>query len=248
MQSTQGGEELAGTVLDEPQDLAAAVARVREHPGPVEITIGAARPVGSHMGSRVRRQAAQQLREAGAEPLLLRAPVAVDEDMPDEGVLAEVDDALGVCRGVGAGMLVLALGGVSHRGRQRQRLYSMLAALAEAASHQEVRLMVQNATAVEEVVMLLALLDREFEQGSLDVSSADVTSMAWDVSRSRAAGQSDDDAWHYVRRAAARAQVVVRGITPKDAVTLARTLPGFREERAAGRILTVLSRGTQVLQ
>lgn len=64
MQSSQGGEELAGTVLDEPQDLAAAVARVREHPGPVEITIGADRPVGSHMGSRVRRQAAQLLRAA----------------------------------------------------------------------------------------------------------------------------------------------------------------------------------------
>ena len=101
--------------------------------------------------------------------------------------------------------VVLALGGVSHRGRQRQRLYSMLAALAEAASHHEVRLMVQNATAVEEVVMLLALLDREYEQGSLDVSSADVTSMAWDVSRSRAAGQADNAAWEYVRRAAARA-------------------------------------------
>lgn len=242
MQETGVDGQRPGTVLDEPQDLAAAVAAVREHPGAVEITIGADRPVGAHMGSHVRRQTAQQLHGAGAEPLLLRAPVAVDEDIPDEGVIAAVDDALGLCRGVGAQMLVLALGGVSHRGRQRQRLYSMLAALAEAASHHGVRLAVQNSSVVEEVVMLLALLDREYEQGSLDVSSPDVTSMAWDVARSRAAGQPDDDAWHWVRRAAARARVVVRGLDEREERVLERTLPGYHEERALGRILPVLTR------
>lgn len=242
MQETGVGRQDPGTVLDKPQDLAGAVARVREAPGPVEITIGADRPVGSHMGSRVRRQAAQTLREAGAEPLLLRAPVSVDEDIPDEGVLAAVDDALELCRGVDAGMLVLALGGVSHRGRQRQRLYSMLAALAEAASHHRVRLMVQNSTSVDEVLMLLALLDREFEQGSLDVASPDTTSMAWDVSRSRAAGQDDDAAWHHVRRAADRAPILVRGLTQRDESGLLRTLPGYAEGRSAGRIMAVLTR------
>lgn len=242
MQETGVGRQGPGTVLDTPQDLATAVAAVRAHPGPVEVTIGANRPVGPHMGSVVRRQVAQQLREAGAAPLLLRAPVAVDEDIPDEGVIAAVDDALGLCRGVGAEVLVLALGGVSHRGRQRQRLYSMLAALAEAASHHEVRLAVQNSSVVEEVVMLLALLDREYEQGSLDVSSPHVTSMAWDVARSRAAGQPDDDAWHWVRRAAARARVVVRGVDEREQRVLERTLSGYREECARGRILPVLTR------
>ena len=240
--ATGRGETPAGTVLDDPQDLAAAVARIREFPGPVEITIGGDHPVGPHMGSLVRRQAALRLREAGAEPLLLRAPVAVDDDIPDEGVLAAVDDALELCRGVGAGWLVLALGGVAHRGRQRRRLYSMLAALAEAASHRQVKLMVQNSTIVEEVGMLMALLDREYDNGALDVTAPDVTSMAWDVSRSRAAGQADNAAWEYVRRAAARAPVLVRGITVEDAETLSRGLPGFEENRAAGRVLLVLTR------
>ncbi|RLY92440.1 hypothetical protein EAE32_08955 [Kocuria tytonicola] len=242
MQETGVGRQGPGTVLDTPQDLAAAVEVVRAHPGPVEVTIGANRPVGSHMGSVVRRQVAQQLREAGAAPLLLRAPVAVDEDIPDEGVIAAVDDALGLCRGVGAEMLVLALGGVSHRGRQRQRLYSMLAALAEAASDHGVRLMVQNSSVVEEVLMLLALLDREHQQGTLDVTSPHVTSMAWDVSRSRAAGQPDDDAWHHVRRVADRAQVVVRGLDERDEEVLRRSLPGYREQCLRGRILPVLTR------
>ena len=240
--ATGRGETPAGTVLDDPQGLAAAVARIREFPGPVEITIGGGHPVGPHMGSLVRRQTALRLREAGAEPLLLRAPVAVDDDIPDEGVLAAVDDALELCRGVGAGWLVLALGGVAHRGRQRRRLYSMLAALAEAASHRRVRLMVQNSTIVEEVGMLMALLDREYDNGTLDVTAPDVTSMAWDVSRSRAAGQADNAAWEYVRRAAARAPVLVRGITVEDAETLSRGLPGFEENRAAGRVLLVLTR------
>ncbi|RKQ34162.1 hypothetical protein [Kocuria tytonis] len=242
MQETGAGRELVGTVLDDPQDLTAAVARVRETPGPVELTIGSDRPVGPHLGSIVRRQAGQQLHGAGAQPLLLRAPVAVDDDIPDEGVIAAVDDALGLCRGVGAEMLVLALGGLSHRGRQRQRLYSMLAALAEAASHHGVRLTVQNSSVVEEVLMLLALLDREFEQGTLEVTSPGVTSMAWDVSRSRAAGQSDDDAWQHVHRAAARAQVLVRGVDERELRTLDRTLPGFHEDRVEGRILAVLTR------
>jgi len=143
---------------------------------------------------------------------------------------------------VGAGWLVLALGGVAHRGRQRRRLYSMLAALAEAASHRQVKLMVQNSTIVEEVGMLMALLDREYDNGTLDVTAPDVTSMAWDVSRSRAAGQADNAAWEYVRRAAARAPVLVRGITVEDAETLSRGLPGFEENRAAGRVLLVLTR------
>ena len=240
--ATGRGETPAGTVLDDPQGLVAAVARIREFPGPVEITIGGGHPVGPHMGSLVRRQTALSLREAGAEPLLLRAPVAVDDDIPDEGVLAAVDDALELCRGVGAGWLVLALGGVAHRGRQRRRLYSMLAALAEAASHRQVKLMVQNSTVVEEVGMLMALLDREYDNGTLDVTAPDVTSMAWDVSRSRAAGQADNAAWEYVRRAAARAPVLVRGITVEDAETLSRGLPGFEENRAAGRVLLVLTR------
>ena len=90
--------------------------------------------------------------------------------------------------------------------------------------------------------MLLALLDREFEQGTLEVTSPGVTSMAWDVSRSRAAGQFDDDAWRHVHRAAARAQVVVRGVDQRELTTLDRTLPGFHEARAEGRILAVLTR------
>ena len=239
--ATGRGETPAGTVLDDPQGLTEAVARIREFPGPVEITIGGDHPVGPHMGSIVRRQTALRLREAGAEPLLLRAPVAVDDDIPDEGVLAAVDDALELCRGMGAGWLVLTLGGVAHRGRQR-RLYSMLAALAEAASHRQVKLMVQNSTVVEEVGMLMALLDREYDNGTLDVTAPDVTSMAWDVSRSRAAGQADNAAWEYVRRAAARAPVLVRGITVEDTETLSRGLPGFEENRAAGRVLLVLTR------
>ncbi|CAL8896978.1 hypothetical protein [Kocuria varians] len=248
MQATGAGAAPAGTVLDEAQDLAAAVARVAAHPGPAEITIGADRPVGSRMGSVVRRHAKQQLSAAGADPLLLRAPVAVDDDIPDEGVIAAVDDALDLCRGVGSGMLVLALGGVAHRGRQRQRLFSMLAALAEAASDRGVRLMVQNATEVDEVGMLLVLLDREFEQGTLEVTSPDVTSLAWDVSRSRAAGQSDEDAWAVVRRAARRAPVLVRGLRAADDEALLGELPEYRECRAAGSVLTVPTPDSQMIK
>ncbi|MEU5466983.1 hypothetical protein AB0B04_33865 [Streptomyces xinghaiensis] len=248
MQETGAGAGPAGTVLDEAQDLAAALAAVAGHPGPVEITIGGDRPVGPQMGSVVRRQAGERLRAAGAEPLLLRAPVAVDDDIPDEGVIAAVDDALDLCRGVGAGMLVLALGGVAHRGRQRQRLYSMLAALAEAASDRGVRLMVQNSTEVDEVGMLLALLDREHEQGTLDVSTPGTTSLAWDVSRSRAAGQSDDDAWAVVRRAASRAPVLVRGLRAEDDAELLRALPGYRECRALGSVITVLTADDRMIK
>lgn len=229
----------AGTVLDVPQDLPSAVEHVREQSGPVEITLGADRPVGLHMGAMVKRQAGEQLRKAGADPLILRAPVSVDEDIPDEGVIAEVDAALVLAHGVGAKALVLALGGVTHRGRQRQRLYSMVAALAEAASAQGVRLMVQNHTLVDEVLMLLVLLDREYEQGSLDVTDPQATSLAWDVSRSRGAGQADSDAWEYVQRAAVRAPVLVRGLEPGETHRLVRALPGFEEAMANGRLVAV---------
>lgn len=239
MQETNVTAPAAGTVLDTPQDLASAVELVGEHPGPVEITLGADRPVGLHLGTVVRRQAGEQLRKAGADPLILRAPISVDEDMPDEGVIAESDAALILCRGVGARALVLALGGVTHRGRQRQRLYSMVAALTEAASAQDVQLLVQNHSAVDEVAMLLVLLDREFDQGTLDVTEPEVSSLAWDVSRSRDAGQSDADAWGFVQRAARRAPVLVRGLGPGETRQLGRALPGFGEAMANGRIVTV---------
>lgn len=239
MQETYVTAPVAGTVLDTPQDLAGAVEHVREHPGPVEITLGADRPVGLHMGSMVQRQSGEQLHKAGADPLILRAPVSVDEDMPDEGVIAESDSALVLAHGVGARALVLALGGVTHRGRQRQRLYSMVAALAEAASAQDVRLLVQNHTTVDEVVMLLVLLDREFDQGTLDVTEPEVTSLAWDVSRSRGAGQSDSQAWEFVQRAAKRAPVLVRGLKSGETHHLAQALPGFEEAMANGRLVAV---------
>lgn len=239
MQETNVTAPAAGTVLDTPQDLASAVQLVREHPGPVEITLGADRPVGLHLGTVVRRQAGDQLCKAGADPLILRAPVSVDDDIPDEGVIAESDAALVLCHGVGAQALVLALGGITHRGRQRQRLYSMVAALAEAASAQDVRLLVQNHTAVDEVAMLLVLLDRDFDQDTLDVTEPEVASLAWDVSRSRNAGQSDTDAWGFVQRAAKRAPVLVRGLGPGQTRHLAQSLPGFDEAMANGRVLTV---------
>lgn len=243
MQETHVTAPVAGTVLDTPQDLASAVQLVGEHPGPVEITLGADRPVGLHLGTVVRRQAGDQLRRAGADPLILRAPISVDEDIPDEGVIAESDAALVLCRGVGARALVLALGGITHRGRQRQRLYSMVAALAEAASAQDVRLLVQNHTAVDEVLMLLVLLDREFDQNTLDVTEPEIASLAWDVARSRAAGQTDADAWGFVRRAAKRAPVLVRGLEPGETRHLGRFLPGFDEAMANGRVVTVEHRG-----
>ena len=239
MHDNDSNAPVTGTVLDTAQDLQSAVAHVREHPGPVEITVGADRPLGLHMGAMVKRQAGEQLRKAGADPLILRAPVSVDEDIPDEGVIAEVDAALVLAHGVGARALVLALGGVTHRGRQRQRLYSMVAALAEAASAQGVRLMVQNHTLVDEVLMLLVLLDREYEQGSLDVTDPQATSLAWDVSRSRGAGQSDSDAWEFVQRAANRAPVLVRGLEPGETHHLEQALPGFEEAMANGRVVAV---------
>ena len=67
MQETNVTAPVAGTVLDTPQDLASAVQLVSEHPGAVEITLGADRPVGLHLGTVVRRQAGDQLRKAGAE-------------------------------------------------------------------------------------------------------------------------------------------------------------------------------------
>ena len=239
MHDTHLRADRVGTVLDTRADLAGALAHVREHPGPVEVTLGADRPVGLHQGSLVRRQAGVQLRAAGADPLLLRAPVSIDEDMPDEGVIATVDDALSLCRGVGAEALVLALGGVTHRGRQRQRVYSMVAALAEAASAHGVRLLVQNDTAVDEVLMLLVLLDREFDQGSLDVTDPGVTSMAWDISRTRAAGQDDTAAWEFVRRAAQRAPVLVRGLEHGESGRLMAALPGFAHGVDSRRVVPV---------
>lgn len=241
MQDTHLSGNPVGTVLDTPVDLAGALDHVREHPGPVEITLGADRPVGLHQGSLVRRQAGEQLRTAGADPLILRAPVSVDEDIPDEGVIASVDDALALCRGVGAESLVLALGGVTHRGRQRQRLYSMVAALAEAASAQGVRLLVQNHTAVDEVLMLLMLLDREFDHGGLDVNDPGDTSLAWDISRTRSAGVPDDAAWEFVRRAAQRAPVLVRGVEHGESARLAHALPGLAAALTDGVVITVES-------
>ncbi|WP_016996767.1 hypothetical protein [Kocuria atrinae] len=115
----------------------------------------------------------------------------------------------------------------------------MVAALAEAASAQDVRLLVQNHTTVDEVVMLLVLLDREFDQGTLDVTEPEVTSLAWDVSRSRGAGQTDMDAWGFVKRAAKRAPVLVRGLEPGETHHLAQALPGFEEAMANGRLVAV---------
>ncbi|WHF24140.1 hypothetical protein QJS66_08020 [Kocuria rhizophila] len=193
-------------MLDQPQDLAAAVARVREHPGwSRSPSVRTARPD----GSRVRRQAAEQLRAAGRTRRRGRPLRPWTRTCRDEGVLAEVDDAWRAPGWAPDARARPRRG--SHRGRQRRQRLDMLAALAEAAStrggppHRP-----ENATAVEEVVMLLALLDREFEQGAWTCELRG--RHLHGVGRLHSAyGQSDDDAWHCVRRAATPAQVVVPG-------------------------------------
>ena len=156
-----------GTRLDGITDLESAVRAVSEHPGPVEVPSGAGQLVGRHLGSVPQRQVGEALRGAGADPLMLRAEISIDEDIPDEGVIAVLDDHLSLAAGVGAEYLVVPRTGVGGRGRSEERLFSMLAALAEAASardHWWALLQLTHVLCVEGACIALLMASKPWQQ------------------------------------------------------------------------------------
>ena len=231
-----------GTRLDGITDLESAVRAVSEHPGPVEVPAGAGQLVGRHLGSVPQRQVGEALRGAGADPLMLRAEISIDEDIPDEGVIAVLDDHLSLAAGVGAEYLVVPRTGMGGRGRSEERLFSMLAALAESASAHQVHLLLETEGATADEVELIQFLERARVEGSLDVDRHYLASVAWNVAASTAAGEGPAAAFERMRPLLDRAPLIVSGVDEQAVEELFAAVPELPGAAATGRIIVVLGR------
>lgn len=231
-----------GTRLDGITDLESAVRAVSEHPGPVEVPAGAGQLVGRHLGSVPQRQVGEALRGAGADPLMLRAEISIDEDIPDEGVIAVLDDHLSLAAGLGARFLVVPRAGVRNRHRPEDRIYSMLAALAEAASAHDVHLLLENEGATTDELDLLRALERARAEGALDVEVRYVPSVAWNVAASTAAGEDPSASFGRMRHLLDRAPLLLRGLDERSYAALSDAVADVPEAAGTGRILVVLDR------
>lgn len=231
-----------GVSLDGITDLDAAVRVVQEHPGPVEIPVGPDQLAGRHLGSVPRRQVAEALRGAGADPLIVRATVSIDEDIPDEGVIAVLDDHLSLAAGLGARFLVVPRAGVRNRHRPEDRIYSMLAALAEAASAHDVHLLLENEGATTDELDLLRALERARAEGALDVEVRYVPSVAWNVAASTAAGEDPSASFGRMRHLLDRAPLLLRGLDDRSYAALSDAVADVPEAAGTGRILVILDR------
>lgn len=229
-----------GVSLDGISDLDAAVRAVQAHPGPVEIPVGPGQLAGRHLGSVPRRQVGEALRGAGADPLIVRAAVALDDDIPDEGVIAVLDDHLALAAGLGARFLVVPRAGMRHRGRSEEQVYSMLAALAEAASAHGVHLLLETEGATVDELELLLSLEQARVTGVLDVDDRYVASVAWNVAGSTAAGEDLAVAFARMRFLLDRAPLLVRGLDEATLAALYEAVPDLRQAAAARRVLVVL--------
>lgn len=235
-----------GIRLDGITELPDAVRVVQEHPGPAELMAGPGQLVGRHLGSVPQRQLGETLRDAGAGPLILRADIAIDEDMPDEGVIAVLDDHLSLAAGVGAEYLVVPRAGVSGRGRSEERVFSMLAALAEAASAHGVHLVLETEGATADEVALVQVLERAREEGALDVDPHYLASVAWNVGASTAAGEGPAAAFERMRPLLQWAPLIVCGVDETVAEGLFAAVPELRAGVETARILVVLGRSPAV--
>ena len=229
-----------GLRLDGIADLDAAVRAVEERPGPVELPVGPDQLVGRHLGAVPRRQIGEALRRAGAEPLIVHAETSMDEDIPDEGVIATLDDHLSLAVGLGAEYVVVPRAGVRNGGRDEERIFSMLAALAEAASAQHVHLVLENEGTTADEIDLLIDMERAREEGDVDAESQYLVSVAWNVGSSARAGEDPVAAFARMRPLLERAPVLVRGVDEASFGALLEAVPDLREAVAAGRILVVL--------
>lgn len=229
-----------GTRLEGITELDAAVEAVRRHPGPVEIPAGPGQLAGRHLGTVPQRRVGEALRAAGADPLMLRADISIDEDIPDEGVIAVLDDHLSLAAGVGAEYLVVPRSGVG--GRSEERVFSMLAALAEAASAHGVHLLLETQGATADEVELIQYLERAREAGTLDMDPHHLASVAWNVAASSAAGEGPAAAFERMRPLLDRAPLVVCGVDEDTVEDLFAAVPELREAAAAARIIVVLGR------
>lgn len=231
-----------GTRLDGIADLDAAVRAVTAHPGPVEITAGPGQLAGRHLGSVPQRQVGESLREAGADPLMVRADISIDQDIPDEGVIAVLDDHLSLAAGMGAEYLVVPRAGVGRRGRSEDRIFSMLAALAEAASAHQVHLLLETEGATEDEVELVRYLERARAAGTLDVDPHYLASVAWNVAASTAAGEGPAAAFERMRPLLDLAPLIVSGVDEDSVEDLFAAVPELREAAATARIIVILGR------
>lgn len=231
-----------GTRLDGSTDLESAVRAVAERPGPVVLPAGPGQLIGRHLGSVPQRHIGEALRTAGADPLLLRADVSIDEDIPDEGVIAVLDDHLALAAGVGAEYLLVPRAGVRRRGRSEEQLYSMLAALAEAASAHRVHLVLETEGATADEVELIQFLERARAEGALDVDRSYPVSVAWGVAASTAAGEAPAVAFERMRSLLDRAPLVVCGVDERSVEELFAAVPSLREAAATARVIVVLDR------
>lgn len=228
-----------GVNLDGITDLDAAVRAVREHPGPVELPVGPDQLAGRHLGTVPRHQLRDALRDAGADPLVVRATISLDEDIPDEGVIAVLDDHLALAAGLGSRFLVVPRADVGRRGRSEEQVFSMLAALTEAAAAYDVHLLLETEGGSADELELLRSLERARGEGALDVDRTYVPSIAWNVAASVRAGEELTAAFERMRPLLDRAPLLIRGLDAGSLEGLFETVPGLREAAADHRVLVV---------
>ena len=154
----------------------------------------------------------------------------------------QVGDHLSLAAGVGAEYLVVPRTGVGGRGRSEERLFSMLAALAEAASAHQVHLLLETEGATADEVELIQFLERARVEGSLDVDRHYLASVAWNVAASTAAGEGPAAAFERMRPLLDRAPLIVSGVDEQAVEELFAAVPELPGAAATGRIIVVLGR------
>lgn len=254
MQEQQAGQPTPtpvrhGIRLDGIADLDAAVRAVQEHPGSVEILVGPGQLAGRHLGSVPRRQIGEALRAAGADPLIVHAESSLDEDAPDEGIIAVLDDDLALAAGLGADYVVVPRAGVRagrrnsgrNGGRDEQRIFSMLAALAEAAAAHRVHLVLENEGATADEVDLLIGMEQARKDGTVDAGPQYLVSVAWNVASSTRAGEDPAEAFRRMLPLLDRTPLLVRGVDEASLRAVLEAVPDLREAVSAGRALVVLN-------
>ncbi len=175
----------------------------------VELVAGADHMVGLYLGTLPRHSIRDAFRKASISIEALAAPIALDVEQPDEGVVADVDAYLHLAADLGARRLKLAAGmpaapageGETTTPVPAERISQRLAAVLGRAAELEVLVVVGNsgqAAGAEELAAILAAagtLPAGAEGANGAVAATDdgaAVGAAWNVRTSAAAGETLD--------------------------------------------------------
>lgn len=175
----------------------------------VELVAGAGHLVGLYLGTLPRHSIRDAFRKASIAVEALAAPIALDVEQPDEGVVADVDDYLNLAADLGARRLKLAAGtpgglaGLEESGNvvAADRVSQRLAAVLARAGELGVLIAAGNsgqAAGAEELAAILAAaeaLPTGAEGAHTAPAGPDDTAVlgaAWNVRTSTAAGEALD--------------------------------------------------------